>query len=262
MAKSLDVDVQLDFLQNKNVGDTINEFESDWLEFKASTKIKDSIQKTLCAFLNGENTAYLVCGVDDERKVVGVPAFEVDRTKLWMDRLIQNSKIFSDSLLLRPEHLQVYVVNIRNSVDVLIVIQVNPPRGDLDLASSFKIRDKGKNEIYVRFNASTSVYLTDAQWSYEAVREYLNEKEKELLLLTHQNSKLEEMHKQLNRTYRSMEKNYSCLTKTHKQLSSGHASLQRNHETLINIESQCREYALFLMDGSKVTSIPKQMVMI
>ena len=127
--------------------------ENTQFEFKSSVKSATKDQKylkTLCAFLNRDG-GFLVVGVYDDRKIVGIPSNECDRfLSQFIDCIVGGSLIItSDNQRIHPDCIKASCIPVTNDNFVLVVKAT--PLPDV----TYKLNT---GEVYIRVNASNQSF--------------------------------------------------------------------------------------------------------
>ena len=247
------IGIFMDFLQNKYCGDIVDEFESECMEFKESVHSKKTIKKSLCAFLNGKKTAYLICGINDTRRIIGISSNLIDNMKLYIDGLITDNFFFSDGYVVTVENITTHVVKLKDTTRVVLAIKINPPvSGDL-----FYIKiGKRCKAAYIRLNASNIIYTEDNRITYRELQ--IQNEELKAKLNTNNTTPtptptptLVEVETQTEtETVQEQEHSLiSCeeLSKTNFLLYKRYNKLAKSHEQLNKIVNQYRNYEFLVL---------------
>ncbi len=152
-------------------GSKLKLFESSQIEFKENSISLDKLKKTVCAFLNMIG-GYILIGIDDFSRVVGIDQKVADRLALYVDQIIRESMIVrDDGLQLGIDELSCRLSPIDGSDDVILIVQAAPRAGH-----DYRWQT---GERFVRLNASNYCRRDEAaiiQRLKDTVTELKNEK--------------------------------------------------------------------------------------
>lgn len=131
--------------------------ECDWLEYKESKNaiFPQKLRETVCAFLNTRG-GYIVVGINDERKIVGIPLKDVDTCLRRVDDIYHEKSILHEDGTPLPVGVLAAKATKQPSGMYLILYTIKPEEG-----KSYVLNDRSK---FYRLAASNYRHTQENQF--------------------------------------------------------------------------------------------------
>jgi predicted HTH transcriptional regulator len=154
----------------------IAEGESSTVEFKRKVTSPEKVAKEICAFANSKG-GYLIIGVDDDRKIVGV-----DSEKSEID-IVEIACQFSISPPIVPKNIEVINYNKKE----IIVVEIEESNSKPHTIESLDEKGRKKRFAYIRLGEKSVIaskemkrILSGLNANSKPVRIYIGDQEKRL----------------------------------------------------------------------------------